>query len=478
MRKRLLIFAPIILGLYLRLRDLSHIIFTYDQGRDAFMAQEILHGHLKLVGPPTDFGVLFHGPLHYYVMAAIYFFNKDPRFAVIVFALLNLSALYPLYKLTKKLFHSSLAAWFLLLIFAISPELTFDGRYLSNVALVIPTLAWGLYGLFLGTPSSLIFAAIGFGLAAQAQFFLLSLSLPAFMYLLISRKTIKQILTFIGVYTLTISSFFLAEIKFHFQGVKAILTFLHDSSPSTANLFTRFYDSIFSLSQRNLITFIPIINIFILTLALFLLYRQLRSAFYFLLLFTFSFVILLPFAGPGVLFFTIGSLLPLLLLFVSLLKTFPPLGIILCILLVVSQLPHLAKVPETDYTYTGSETGMILSDELNLIDQIYKFPKDITYTSITVPLYINSTWGYLFYWYGNSRYGFVPPYHGNNQIGRPGEFDVSYSDNKQKFSAVIVDGRVPQHWREQLLKKESYYAKYDQTFTYGNFTLLFGPRRN
>jgi hypothetical protein len=53
------------LALFLRLNNLGRISFSYDQARDAFFAQDILNGDLKIVGPPTDIQGVFHGPLYY-----------------------------------------------------------------------------------------------------------------------------------------------------------------------------------------------------------------------------------------------------------------------------------------------------------------------------------------------------------------------------------------------------------------------------
>lgn len=77
-----------------------------------------------------------------------------------------------------------------------------------------------------------------------------------------------------------------------------------------------------------------------------------------------------------------------------------------------------------------------------------------------------------------STYNYVPPFHGNNQIGRPGEHLITYSDNTQTYSAIILEEfRVPGHWQKDLLEKESYYADYQESYTFGKLKLLAGPRK-
>lgn len=481
--KPLVWLIPLVIGLFFRLNHLSNISFSYDQARDAFISQEIIQGHLKIVGPPTDLQVVFHGPLYYYVLAPLYALSLDPRFVVVIFTLLNLSAAVAVGLIIHRHFKSKLASWMGMVLFAISPELIFYGRFISNVSLAIPCLAWGLYFLD-GWKNSkyLALSAFLFGLAAQAEFFLLSLSFIVFLFLLIKKADIRKILLFIFTYSLAISPYFLAEIKFNFRGLKKILEFTGEAS--TLNLFELWnrIDAAFSgLFSRNLFPVSGWIGLFIVVVALLLVYRKFHSLFWFYLLFVVSLLPLLIYAYPGPIFFTIGALIPLIIIISSLFKTAPVLGILIFLLVAFFNLPLNFRGVETNTVFTGSETGMILSDEMALVDSVYQYQPaksslEISYNSITSPLYVNTTWAYLFNWYGRSKYGFVPFWHGQDQIGRPGVNTLTSGDGKEKIDLLIIETRVPDHWQKQLIEKESFRAAPFEEKQFGRLKLIIANR--
>src|SRR5476651_1653412 len=79
-------------------------VFVYDQGRDALKVQEILQGHLTLIGPTTGLFGVFLGPFYYYLLAPLYWLGQGNPI-VPAFALVLLSALtvIPLFYLTRKI---------------------------------------------------------------------------------------------------------------------------------------------------------------------------------------------------------------------------------------------------------------------------------------------------------------------------------------------------------------------------------------
>ncbi len=57
----------LIIGCAVRFFNLSEsLYFTYDQGRDAYAIQRIVHGDLTLIGPTTGLEGFFTGPAWYY----------------------------------------------------------------------------------------------------------------------------------------------------------------------------------------------------------------------------------------------------------------------------------------------------------------------------------------------------------------------------------------------------------------------------
>src|SRR5437764_1311657 len=76
---------------WIRLHNISgSMTFLGDEGRDALVAYNILHGHLTLLGPNSSVGGFFLGPVYYYMMAPFLFiFNYDPVGPAVMIALFS-----------------------------------------------------------------------------------------------------------------------------------------------------------------------------------------------------------------------------------------------------------------------------------------------------------------------------------------------------------------------------------------------------
>ena len=83
----IILLAFLVRGLYLPRGALT---FGYDQARDAFVAQEIVNGDLKILGPPASTPGLYHGVFYYYLIAPAYLVGQgNPLIAAYWIALLN-----------------------------------------------------------------------------------------------------------------------------------------------------------------------------------------------------------------------------------------------------------------------------------------------------------------------------------------------------------------------------------------------------
>src|SRR4030067_1802798 len=73
---------PLILlvSAFLRLYRIGdYMTFLGDEGRDALIVYNILHGKLTLLGPTASVGGFFLGPIYYYFMAVFtLLFNYNP----------------------------------------------------------------------------------------------------------------------------------------------------------------------------------------------------------------------------------------------------------------------------------------------------------------------------------------------------------------------------------------------------------------
>jgi hypothetical protein len=95
-----------------------------------------------------------------------------------------------------------------------------------------------------------------------------------------------------------------------------------------------------------------------------------------------------------------------------------------------------------------------LRNEMQSIDYVYRQAggKPFGLTTVTAPLYINTTWSYLFNWYGLKQYGYLPFWMGKDQTGWLGNnLPASINQPTQLFMIIepSLNGDViPLRWIE------------------------------
>lgn len=130
-------FIPIlIIGLYLRFYRIEEALsFQWDQGRDAFVVRDILHGKYTLIGPRTGVGHFHLGPIYYYLLVPFFYVtNLDPMASNYFNIIANIINFIILFVVTKKIFNNH-AALFITLIYATSQYLM-KSRVPWNVTLM------------------------------------------------------------------------------------------------------------------------------------------------------------------------------------------------------------------------------------------------------------------------------------------------------------------------------------------------------
>lgn len=474
----------LLLASLLRLSNLNGISFSYDQARDAFYSQDILKGNLKIVGPPTDLQGLFHGPVYYYALAPIYAISRDPRLVIIVFSILNILSGLLLAKYLFQITKSKVIPLVFFFLFAISPELVFYSRFISNISLIIPFLSLAIYfSQYLPKRSGFVGLAIGLALAAQAEFFLLSLFPIIFIYFLIKKEKIQSLLYFVLTYAIFISPYALAEIKFKFRGLNAFFGFSKDADSGIITVLNRFISGYADLFSRNIFSINRIIAaVVLLALVIWVIKSINQKKFsdkliYVILLFL-SPLLLMIFVNAGPIFFTISATIPLLILVSTIVSRHPLLIVTMGLLAAINVWPLYKTGLEKNGAFTGSELGQILSDEMKVVEIVSSQGADTTYDSITAPMFTNTLWSYLFDWYGKSKYGFSPTWHGSGQAGMPGDFTITQASGVEKTSVLIIDtARVQENWQKEFTTKESYYSDLKKTETVGIYKVLIGDRK-
>lgn len=114
--------AILTLASFMRLyRIEDYMTFLGDEGRDAIVAREILHGDLTLLGPRASAGDFFLGPIYYYMITPfLWLWNYDPVGPAIMVALFGIATVFLIYYVTKDFFGYK-AALIASVLYAVSP---------------------------------------------------------------------------------------------------------------------------------------------------------------------------------------------------------------------------------------------------------------------------------------------------------------------------------------------------------------------
>jgi hypothetical protein len=426
------------------------ISFAYDQARDAFLVAEILHGHLKVLGPPVS-GVpgLFHGVLYYYVIAPAYFIGHgNPTIVAYVMSFISSLTIFPVFYLTWLLTKKILPSLMSALIFAFSFEASQYANLLTNASMGVWFVPFIYIGLYLWITRSLnswqrkwapVIAGLGFGLSIQSEVALGYHFAPLIFWLLIFRKKITkhEIVLFIGTFLVAISSMIVSEIKFGFQGTTGILYLLtgQDKISNSRNFFD-FIKTFFVQTGKTLsFTIFPlnilaggIIGFIMIVYALIekLKARNLLSWEIFLASYIFAHLVALPFGGSNMRHLMVGAA-PGIAIFTGIFiwkylnkKWLISLAILIFIL--GSNAHQILKENINGQTIFPLQPDLLLSKEIQVLDFTFEesHGKDFSISTLTSPLFVNTLWSYLYNWYGYEKYGYLPYWIGRDQVGQLG----------------------------------------------------------
>lgn len=504
--KKLLYFSLSILflfGFILRLIYFKDATFGWDQARDAFAAINIWQGDfVKIIGPSTaELPGLHHGPLYWYLISPFYYLSGGNIYVVRLFLiLLNLLGIFIIYHFAFLLFNNKRVALFSGFLFAISFEACQYGRWLSNPSPALITIPLTFLGLWYvvnkknwGIPLTLI----SWAFSVHFQFFLvyqIIIIAPILIWFYKNKKlkfNKKDLIGFFGLFFILLP-FIIAEFKFQFQGIKSFTHLFEnqDFLRSFSEIFLKFFDRIvltFYLNIFGLNLFIAgFITISIILLTTVYIYRkkQYYKEVLFLGIWLLSPMFVISFEKAYAHFVTIGNLFPAIILtsfFIIKLSErikFQKLYFIsLAIIFFLGQSILMVNQNKTGESLFSVQIKMILSDELKVIDYIYKNNKNKPFmiNTVTNPLFVNTTWTYLFDWYGRSKYGYMPIWGGYPQDGQFGSnIEFSHQDQNDNLNLYLIiepQPGIPKYIIAGVLKFEDTRSKLVENKTIGGFTV-------
>jgi len=290
---------------------------------------------------------------------------------------------------------------------------------------------------------------ISWALSIHFEFFLIYHIVYFFIFLLFTYKNYYKKISFLkwggSVIALLfiLSPFVLAEVKFGFQSTKALLSFFTQEKSLTSSfvsVFNGFFEKLVQSVFFNVFSFNYIFAGVILIIGVVYILNNYKNQkeLLFLVFWICSPFILFLFEKLGVYHVMIGNLFGTILLFSIIIVHYmsklrnKKLFYFLLVFILAGVQFKTAKYHEKGNTLFIPQDQLLLKDELKVVDWIYRQSDNKVFGINTVsnPLFINTTWGFLFDSYGKNTYGRMPVWLGYPQEGVFGE-TIKYETTTQ-----------------------------------------------
>lgn len=480
----LLVFLIYLVAIFLRLLYFpNNTYFGFDQARDAYAVKEILSGDLKITGPPTANEVIHHGVLYYYIFAPFYLISQgDPATVSLFLRILNAAGVFILFLLVYPVFGVAVAI-FSSLLFAISYEQTQFSLFLNHPSLAVISVLIFYLGLaiwiFRNKISGLPLSLFGLGLSIQFEFVEIQLITIFILFLLVFRKSIpqlglKEITLGLVAFIVPLSTYLISEIKNGFPAIRQGLSLFLDTSQPYSLLEQ--IGQIPPLVQRQIrdnLAANPLAAIFLgvmyLTLIAALIYTNTyRKQFIFLALWFFGGFLVYFFIKNDAYFYNTGTSISLLIFSGYILsKLFfqkRSLGFLILAAILFSNISLITKNnPLGPNQRINPQVGLLLKDEQKVLDFIYESSNGEAFAvnALTMPYNVNTTWSYLFEWYGKNKYGYIPVWGGDAAEGFSGNLPVERARSKlpqRRFLIIEPLEGIPSYLVDNFIKNEENYS--------------------
>lgn len=460
------------------------VSFHYDMARDAYEAQKIWKdGHLKILGPPTSTPGLYHGVVYYYLIAPFYMLGQgDPRIVAIFLSFINCLAIIPIVLLAKDFFKSNKWAILSGLLFTVSFEAVQYAPWISDPSPAMLTIALFFYFLRVwqkGDQLGLYLAVFMAALSTQFEFFFLYLFIliPVFLYIFKIRIYLKDVFISSLIVVLGLSNFFVATFKFNSWGLMLggfVNIFTTGQLNFRMSFSEQFLNYINKLTELFINNFFPI-NVFLGGLLMFVVLYFVRKE-KFILFCLFSNLPIFIFGGHSNVYVNAGLVVPAILGVVIVLRYLNRyLSLLIIGLVIISNVYAIFKYSPQGQIMLVIPIDMNLKNEMKLVDDTYRIAagKPFSINTLTLPLWTNTTWAYLYSWYGKSKYGYVPSFYGHDQVGLLGSYSLKRIEKPLDKSFFIIeptDGIPPRFFIEEL-DTENSKTKLAGELSYGSIKL-------
>lgn len=465
-------------GLWLRFENIkgNNIVFDYDQNEDMFYTYKIAVDHQLAIIGRAIYGDprIHHGVFYYYYNLIPFIFSKGNFFASVYWNIFfNTTTLLTIFFLSKSIFKKNLPAILAAAIVAASSEFIKFSSWLTidTVAIsLVPLFYLGLWEYYQKKKWGLILSAAALGFSIQTDLSLIYL-IPIFIIYWVIFKpkipTLRLLLISIFIFSATISTLIMTEIKLNFIGVKTMLNFsstFNETQLPYADRLRLFLQDFGTNFANNLFPDQPSLGSYIagvvILITLYFLFRKNvekteKYGIYFLLLYLVSPAITLLLGYHQKPWFLIGIPPAVALIAGYVIAKFKYFFLILPVILIIifSNINFVQSRPQKAYRQFGSiyDSTSYLAYQLAAIEYTYKSSagKPFAINAVTYPLYYNGMWAYLYNWYGKSHFGFTPAWLGGDQL-HPYDL-LQKPTGKEKYFYLLISetGRIPEIYKNK-----------------------------
>ncbi len=475
----------------------DNVYFAFDQARDSFTSLEILKGNLKLIGPPSFLNdKLFPGPLIFYLYAPIYlFFDKSPEVASAFFRVWNSLGVFLLFAIGSILFNKRTGI-ITAILFAFSYQQSQYSLFLSQQPLAVISVLLFYLGLsiyfFQKKPWGLPLTAAGLGLSIQFHYGYIFLAVVFIICMVIFRKRIESLqikwtVASLLILIATTSTFILTELKYHFLSnlifqssfITKVQLFSGLHPQKTLFIINRLLHDSFLTNYQ----FTPLLGILFILAAFYLFYqRQLRDKAVFLTIWFIFGLSLYLLSGVSSYYYSPATSISLLILISYLVdKLFSNgkilLGSLIILAIIINNLSSILTInPKGLNADMAIQPAMLTSSQEKVLDYVYLQAKGKPFAvgALTIPLNVNTTWSYLFEWYGIEKYGYLPFWIGPTASGYAGNLKVIDARSKlpdKQFLVIEPTVGIRDIDKENFFKEEGYFTKLSEEKKFGTITV-------
>jgi 4-amino-4-deoxy-L-arabinose transferase-like glycosyltransferase len=443
----LLIAALVLVSITIKLYAISgnDIVFIYDQARDANISRQIIENRdFKIMGPSASGSdeKLYHGVLYYYIIGPLYtLFQGSPFPVAAILGVINSLSIVMVFFLAHSLTGNKVAAYSAALLMAFSFESAQLSTWLSNPGLVLLTAAMYYYFLwktfFDNKPHNFILLMASLGLSNQFFLYTLHLWLPVILGALwaiyMQRKiniSLKTILLGIGAYLLSISTMIATQLLQYVRGInpieagdivggKSLFKDLEGFIQNTTSLYSK------QITASTFFEYELLSILFIAICLLVLFFNGSKNQRAFIAICLASPLLMLAIQPRNATHTLVGISVVIYLLIAAALSTIKNLRlqkiVLISVIIVFSSVNiySLIQAKNRDYHIFSVQQGSMLKYNLQAIDYTYQAASGdpFSISTLTNPYLYNTTWAYLYDWYGQGKYGYKPSFRGSSQQG-------------------------------------------------------------